>query len=59
MTQKPVKKNSPLSKAQSTLLKESLKRLLGSGLLDEPQKKPSEVKAMVIKDALNAIVLKN
>jgi len=56
MKKKSIKPN-PLSKAQNKLLKVSLKRLLGNGLLEEPDKKESELKAMVLKNALNAIVL--
>ena len=53
------KKKNPLTKAQSILLKDSLKKLLGHGLIQEPEKKPSEVKQMVLKNALNAIILEN
>lgn len=56
MKKKSTKLN-PLSKAQNKLLKVSLKKLLGYGLLEEPTKKESELKAMVLKNALNAIVL--
>jgi hypothetical protein len=52
-------KKNPLTKAQSKLLRDSLKRLLGNGLLEEPPKKPEDVKEMVIRNALNAIVLNN
>lgn len=52
-------KRNPLTKAQSRLLKHSLKRLLGNGLIDEQQKaaQSNEMKKMVLKNALNAIVL--
>lgn len=50
-------KVNPLSKAQNKLLKDSLKRLLGNGLLEEPAKKQNELKSMVLRNALNAIVL--
>lgn len=53
---KSVKKN-PLSKAQSKLLMTSLKRLLGNGLIEEREVKSKEAKGMVLKNALNAIVL--
>lgn len=51
------KKKNPLTKAQSRLLKESLKKLLGNGLLEEREQKQSQVKQMILKDALNAIIL--
>lgn len=60
MTKKSVrKKKNPLTKAQNALLRDSLRKLLGKGLLEEPAQKPSEVKQMVLKNALNAIVLEN
>jgi hypothetical protein len=52
-------KKNPLTKAQNRLLKESLKKLLGSGLIQEQEIKESRVKQMLIKNALNAIVLDN
>ena len=52
-------KKNPLTKAQNRLLKESLKKLLGSGLIQEQEIKESQVKQMLIKNALNAIVLDN
>lgn len=54
---KALKKN-PLTKAQNRLLKHSLKRLLGSGLIEEQaQSQQNELKKMVLRDALKAIVL--
>lgn len=40
-------------------LKETLLKLLGTGLLSDHGPRPSEVKSMVIKNALNAVVLRN
>lgn len=54
-----LKKKNPLTKAQNRLLRESLRKLLGNGLLLEPEPKNSQVKQMILKDALNAIVLDN
>lgn len=51
------KKKNPLSKAQNQLLKMSLKRLLGDGLLKESEKEKSDVKRIFLKDALNALIL--
>jgi hypothetical protein len=51
------KKSQPLSPGQKHLLRQSIKRLLGQGLIQESEKRSSETKAMVLKDALNAIVL--
>jgi hypothetical protein len=54
---KALKKN-PLTKAQTRLLKHSLKRLLGNGLIEEQKAAQSnDLKKMVLKNALNAIVL--
>lgn len=54
---KALKKN-PLTKAQNRLLKHSLKRLLGSGLIeDQSQNQQNEMKKLVLKNALKAIVL--
>lgn len=51
-------KKIPLIKTQNKLLKISLKQLLGKGLIEETTtKRPSHIKSMVLKDALNAIVL--
>lgn len=55
---KPKMKKNPLSKAQKQLLKVSLKRLLGDGLLkDEEEKEKAELRKLILKDALNAIIL--
>jgi hypothetical protein len=51
------KKKNPLTKAQGHLLKSSLKRLLGVGLLNETKKEKQEVKKIFLKDALNALIL--
>lgn len=51
------KKKNPLSRAQNRLLKESLKRLLGDGLVQEPELKEKQLKQIILKDALNAINL--
>lgn len=51
------KKKNPLSRAQNRLLKESLKRLLGDGLVQEPELKEKQIKQIILKDALNAIIL--
>lgn len=53
---KAMRKN-PLSKGQMRLLKESLKRLLGDGLIKEVEERPEDMKEMVLKNALNAIIL--
>lgn len=53
------KKKNPLTRAQNVLLRDSLRKLLGQGLIQEAEKKPSEVKQMVLKNALNAIILEN
>lgn len=55
---KTLKKN-PLTKAQNRLLKHSLKRLLGAGLLDDQSQsqQQNEMKKMVLRNALKAIVL--
>jgi hypothetical protein len=50
-------KKNPLTKAQNKLLKESLKRLLGDGLIEEVEKKPEDTKEIVLRNALNAIIL--
>lgn len=56
---KNAKKN-PLTKAQNKLLKESLKNLLGTGLITrDTEKEDREMKAMVLRNALNAIELNN
>lgn len=48
-----------LSKAQNRLLRISLKRLLGDGLIRGEKEKESQIRSMVLKDALNAMVLNN
>lgn len=48
----------PLSRPQKRLLLETLKKLLGPGLVRE-QERNSEAKGMVLKNALNAIVLES
>jgi len=54
---KALKKN-PLTKAQTRLLKHSLKRLLGDGLIEEQKAaQTNEQKKMVLRNALKAIVL--
>lgn len=50
-------KKSPLTKAQNELLRVSLKRLLGEGLLKDSVKDKTQMKKLVLKDALNAIIL--
>jgi hypothetical protein len=55
-TTKMAKKN-PLSKAQNKLLKDSLRKLLGMGLIEEQAPKGTDVKSIVIRNALKAIVL--
>jgi hypothetical protein len=46
----------PLSKAQNKLLKNSLKLLLGNGLIEEkPEQRDHKNRAMVLKNALNAV----
>ncbi len=51
-------KRNPLTKAQTRLLKHSLKRLLGNGLIEEQKStQTNETKKLVLKNALNAIVL--
>jgi hypothetical protein len=54
---KALKKN-PLTKAQTRLLKHSLKKLLGNGLIeDQKSVQQEDMKKMVLRNALNAIVL--
>jgi hypothetical protein len=50
------RKKNPLSKPQKVLLRQSLKRLLGDGLIKEEVDK-REVKKLFLKDALNALML--
>lgn len=51
-------KKNPLSKAQNQLLRQSLKRLLGDGLIrSEPEKEKSSVRKIILRDALNALLL--
>jgi hypothetical protein len=52
-------KKNPLTKAQNQLLRVSLKRLLGDGLIkDEKEKEQSQaVKKIVLRNALNALLL--
>lgn len=52
-------KNNPLSKAQKQLLKVSLKKLLGNGLINTFENKRCEIKIMVLKDAFNLSELNN
>ena len=60
LKKKKLAKNNPLTKAQNKLLKESLRNLLGSGLLTrDSTKEEREMKAMVLRNALNAIELNN
>lgn len=52
------KKQTILSHGQDRLLKESLKKLLGSGLVQtQPQRTEREEKALFLKDALNSKIL--
>lgn len=52
-----VRKN-PLTKAQNRLLRESLRNLLGNGLLqNDAQERESQIKAMILKNALNRMIL--
>ncbi len=58
LNNKKFAKKNPLTKAQNKLLKESLKNLLGTGLIARDiQKEEREMKAMVLRNALNAIEL--
>lgn len=65
LSRRPVMKKNPLSKPQKRLLKESLRSLFSTEFIQEEvnadsQKEDSEkLKRMVIKNALNAIVLDN
>ena len=53
-------KVNPLTKAQNKLLKESLQKLLGTTLISrDTEKEERETKAMVLRNALNAIELNN
>ena len=55
---KKIKKN-PLSKAQKKLLNESLKRLLGPGLIvPEPSEKEEVSRSFFLRAALNELSLK-
>jgi hypothetical protein len=52
------KSRHPLSKGQHRLLKESLKQLLGHGLLQqEPQRTEREMRAQFLRDALSSRIL--
>lgn len=51
-------KRNPLTKAQTRLLKHSLKRLLGDGLIEEQKAaQTNEARKMILKNALKAIVI--
>lgn len=45
------------SKNQEKLMKDSLRKFLGHGLLQDSAK-PNEVRSLFIKDALNSLLLK-
>lgn len=51
-------KRNPLSKGQNRLLQESLRRLLGNGLLEETQTKSSETNSIKLRVILDSQVLK-
>jgi hypothetical protein len=57
MSKKKTKKN-PLSKAQNELLRCSLKRLLGDGLIKEPDPEKKVSKQDLLEIALDVIFLK-
>lgn len=52
---KPAKHN--LTKSQERMVKDSLKRFLGYGLIEDSVK-TSHLKTLILKDALNSLVLK-
>lgn len=54
---KAKKKKNPLSKAQNQLLRQSLQRLLGDGLIREEEQDKSQVKKLMLRDALNTLLL--
>lgn len=53
------KLRSTLTKAQTRLLRQSIIKLLGEGLLDNSAQKESAVGHLLLKDALNARLLGN
>ncbi len=52
-----ISKRVPLTKAQGQLMKDSLKKFLGYGLIEESVKH-SQLKTLILKDALNSLILK-
>lgn len=56
--QKRKKKKNPLTKAQNELLRQSLRRLLGDGLIKEEQEKEAAAaRKMILRNALDSIIL--
>ena len=53
------KKNmhAPLSKGQTRLLQESLKKLLGTGLVDSTPKSHEEIKPIILRVVLDSQIL--
>lgn len=56
-TRRKVIKKSPMAKSQDRKMKDSLKRFLGYGLLEDSSKHEG-LKAFILKDALNTLILK-
>lgn len=56
-TRRKVIKKSPMAKSQDRKMKDSLKRFLGYGLLEDSSKHEA-LKAFILKDALNSLILK-
>lgn len=48
-----------LTKGQKSLLKNSLRKLLGKGLLETPQRGEHVIHPFFLKDALNSRILNN
>ncbi|MCM2350148.1 MAG: hypothetical protein NDI69_08995 [Bacteriovoracaceae bacterium] len=56
-TRRKVIKKSPMTESQDRKKKDSLKRFLGYGLLEDSHKHAG-LKALILKDALNSLILK-
>jgi hypothetical protein len=53
MRNKKLKKKTPLTKGQTRLLDESLRKLLGYGLIKDAESKKNQINVLLLKDALN------
>lgn len=56
-SRRKISKRVTLTKAQGQLMKDSLKKFLGYGLIEESVKH-SQLKSFILKDALNSLILK-